>query len=373
MKRKLPILAAAFAALIASLAAFGYTQSAADWGTPVSGESVPFTSPDLNTAALEGCPIVSPDGLSLYIASDRPGGQGGIDIWVADRAASHLGWGAPRNLGPGVNSSANDFCPTPVEGGRLFFVSNRPGTCGGTDIYVTTQAGPAWTPPQNIGCQTNSAADEFSPAYVHLGTRTLLFFSSGRAGGFAPEAAGATPDHDIYVAELMPGGGWSSASLVPGVNSAAEDSRPNVRWNGLELVFDSTRPGGLGGPDIYYSSRGSVNEPWSAPVNLTSVNSAAPDTRASLSYDGTTLYFGSGRPGGEGNSDIYFSKRGGPVFQPTSGSAPAPGLGAPSTGDGGLVGAEGNPALPAALVALTAVLTVLVLADPGQSLSRRSE
>lgn len=70
---------------------------------------------------------------------------------------------------------------------------------------------------------------------------------------------------------------------------------------GLEIVFDSDRPASTG-VDIWYASRASVNVPWSAPVRLpgvgrTAVNSAAGETRASLSRDGQRLYFGSNRDG----------------------------------------------------------------------------
>jgi Tol biopolymer transport system component len=96
---------------------------------------------------------------------------------------------------------------------------------------------------------------------------------------------------------------------VPGVNSEYEDARPSVRQDGRELVFDSNRPGGQGGFDIWSVSRDSITDAWSAPVNLgPNVNSAANETRASLSWDGLTLLFGSTRPG-EGVSDIYFSTR----------------------------------------------------------------
>jgi hypothetical protein len=89
-------------------------------------------------------------------------------------------------------------------------------------------------------------------------------------------------------------------------------AEPNLRRDGLEIFFFSTRPGGLGMQDLYSASRSSVKEPWSTAVNLGPlVNSAAPDTRPSLSWDGTTLYFGSGRPGGEGDSDHYVTTRSG--------------------------------------------------------------
>jgi len=96
-------------------------------------------SAELNTPSLDGCPIQSPDGLSLYMASNRPGGKGGLDVWMASRASVSAPWGAPQNLGEPVNSAADDFCPTPVGKNGLFFVSREalPGACGQGDIYFT--------------------------------------------------------------------------------------------------------------------------------------------------------------------------------------------------------------------------------------------
>ena len=79
--------------------------------------------------------------------------------------------------------------------------------------------------------------------------------------------------------------------------------------NGLELYFYSNRTeaGAQGGNDIYVSTRASHQDPWSAPLNLgTNVNSGSSETRPSLSWDGTTLYFGTTR---EGSNDIYVTRR----------------------------------------------------------------
>ncbi len=62
-------------------------------------------------------------------AFSRPGGLGGIDIWVALRPSTETGFGDPVNLGAPVNSTADDFCPAPVRGKGLFFVSQRAGGC----------------------------------------------------------------------------------------------------------------------------------------------------------------------------------------------------------------------------------------------------
>src|SRR6266550_3993082 len=136
-----------------------------DWGAPVNVESIPGTSSELNTASNEGYPIQSPDGLNLYIVSDRPGGFGALDIFVARRATTDDPWGDPENLGLPVNSSVNDHSPTPVPGHGLFFVSARDGGCGGDDIYFTRFKHGAWEEPQNVGCQINSTAGESSPSY----------------------------------------------------------------------------------------------------------------------------------------------------------------------------------------------------------------
>jgi len=78
------------------------------------------------------------------------------------------------------------------------------------------------------------------------------------------------------------------------------------------LVFASNRPGGQGNFAIWGASRDSIAGSWSAPVNLgPNVNSLANETRPPLSWEGTTLLFGSTRPG-EGMSDIYYATRDGP-------------------------------------------------------------
>src|SRR5690348_2062377 len=71
---------------------------------------------EVNSVAADGCPIESHDGLSLYFASMRAGTLGGNDIWAADRASKDAPFGEPQNLGAPVNSTASDFCPTPIHG-----------------------------------------------------------------------------------------------------------------------------------------------------------------------------------------------------------------------------------------------------------------
>jgi Tol biopolymer transport system component len=280
-------------------------------GAPVNAESIPGTSIELNTPFNDGCPIQSADGQSLFIASNRPGTLGGQDLWVADRVFKDGPWGTPVNLGEPINGPYNDFCPLPAPGHHLFFVSERPGGCGGADIYVTRLGPDGWEEPQNLGCQINSAADEASPSlFEDEHGHAILYFSSTRPGGFDEDAEPAG-DSDIYFSV-----DFGSTELAPNLNTEFGDFRPNVRHDGREIVFDSNRPGGLGLQDIWTAERESTDDVWSTPVNLGPVvNSEANETRASLSWDGLTMVFGLHRTGSEPSptgplsTDVYVTTR----------------------------------------------------------------
>jgi Tol biopolymer transport system component len=307
MKKQRFLIVVVLALLVGVLAATPVlaAPSFSAWGPAVSLESVPGTSSELNTPFLDGCPILSRDGRQLYLASDRPGGLGGLDIWVAERASPDGPFGAPVNLGAPINSPYNDFCPSPLRDGHGFmFVSNRPGGCGGSDIYLTRRHEvDGWAEPVNLGCEVNSSADEAGPvlSFAEPGPPTL-YFSSTRAGG--PGGS------NLYLSRKADSWSFDPAELVPGVNSDYDDMQPSVRHDGRELVFASNRPGGQGGFDIWNVSRDSTADDWSAPLNLgPNVNSAANESRPSLSWEGTMLLFGSNRPGGEGVSDIYYTTR----------------------------------------------------------------
>jgi WD40 repeat protein len=275
------------------------------WADAIPIEQLPGASTELNTASLDGCPIQSPDGLSLYMASNRPRFAGDtrtdLDIWVARRESSDDPWGAPVNLGAPVNSTADDFCPTPVRGHGLFFVSRKVVsgvTCGQGDIYFAKFDRPhGWRTPQHLACGTdggpNSPLDEQGPSYVETGAGTFLYFSSGP---------------DIYASERGPDGDFGTAHAVSELNTSSMDIQPNVRKGGLEVVFASNRIA-ANGQDLWVSTRDDAGEPWSAPVNLGSaVNTAANETRPSLSWDGRQLLFGRA-PGPEGSTDIFVTTR----------------------------------------------------------------
>jgi len=268
-----------------------------EWSSPVSAESLAGSSDQVNTASNDGCPILSPYDDALYMASNRPGGHGGLDIWIAPRSGD--GWGAPVNAGPAVNTSADEFCPSPARGNRMFFVRRLSAT--NSDIYVVKHGPNGFGSPQALPSGTdeiNSPWEEWSPSYFETDDgREILYFSSTRNDH---------PAQDVFYSVNFGPAQFASG----GVNSSASDARPNVRHDGLEIVWDSTRFGTLGATDIWTASRSSVDEPWGTAVQLgNGINSAAGESRASLSWDGTMLVFGSTSSGGEGFADIYVATR----------------------------------------------------------------
>jgi hypothetical protein len=104
---------------------------------------------------------------------------------------------------------------------------------------------------------------------------------------------------------------WSAPiNLGSAINTGFNDSGPAISKNGLSLYFTSNRPGGVGGIDMYFSQRASVDEPWGSPVNLgPTVNSTGGDGNPAFSRDGHYLFFQSDRAGGAGATDVYFSWR----------------------------------------------------------------
>ncbi len=283
----------AFGASAAVMAPGAAAKDFGPWSEPVNVATLAGSSDQINTPANDGCPILSPYDDSLYIASNRPGSLGMNDIYRAPRSGD--GWGTPVSVGTPVNGAANDFCPTPTRGNRLFFVSTR-GNSDPTngDVYVA-KMGPKGTTISKLGPNINTAAPEWSPSWFEDEDGNEVLYFSRQNGA----------DHDIYYSVNN-----GPASLAQGgVNGpTSNDARPNVRHDGLEIVWDSIRAG-TRGTDVFTASRSSTSEPWGAARAIDIVNSAAGESRASLSWDGTILMFGTTRESGTSASDVYMAVR----------------------------------------------------------------
>jgi Tol biopolymer transport system component len=256
----------------------------------------------VNSEFNELTPEMSPDGRSLYFASDRPGGRGGNDLWVSRRSSGEMPWGAPVNLGPVINTEGADAAPHLTrDGHRLYFSSER--EPGNLDIWVSwrddTRNDFAWSTPVNLGPNVNGPSFD---AGANL-WRLELYFASDRGS--------ANGQLDIYLSERKSHGGFRAAALVEELSSAANDQRPSVDADGREMFLSSNRPGSrAGSTDIWTAKRRSGHGRWSRPVNLgVSINTEFLDQQPALSKDGSILHFASNRPGGSGGLDLYAARR----------------------------------------------------------------
>jgi ankyrin repeat protein/beta-lactamase regulating signal transducer with metallopeptidase domain len=264
--------------------------------------------PPVNSSTDELNPSISADELELYFSSYRSAGLGQADLWVAMRRAKGEPWGDPVNLGPTVNGPAGDDTPCiSADGLALYFSSDRPGGSGGLDLWMTRRKtkSSAWGEPVNLGPAVNSAADEHAPSISSDGLELyfsghILYHGSARPGG----SGGA--DLWVTIRKTTDDPWGEPVNLGPTVNSPVGDAGPSISGDGLSLYFVSDRPGGFGMGDLWVTTRKSKSDPWGAPVNLgPAVSSGWWDLDPDISRGGSALYFSSRRSVGLGGFDIW--------------------------------------------------------------------
>jgi outer membrane protein OmpA-like peptidoglycan-associated protein len=123
-------------------------------------------------------PSISKDNNWLFFTSDMPGGFGGKDIWVCKKNGD--GWDKPVNLGPDINTSADEMFPTIKKDGTLYFSSNGLPGYGGLDLYSAKSVDTKWILIRNEGLNINSGFDDFGITFLN---DSIGYFSSNRTGG----------------------------------------------------------------------------------------------------------------------------------------------------------------------------------------------
>ncbi len=179
----------------------------------------------------DGAPFITYDQNSLLLSSDKKGGQGDVDIWIAPRKGPV--WGVPRNLGKPVNSSGYDgFASLSPDGKTLYFVRECPDKKGDPKdrfgIYTSENVNGKWADPRRLPAPVNSNYSDFAPVILSDG-RTLIF-SSTRPGGMG--------GYDLYKTEMMDNGRWSDpVSLGKPINSASDDMIASVPASGDVIYY----------------------------------------------------------------------------------------------------------------------------------------
>ncbi len=183
----------------------------------------------INTSYWEGGACISPDGKTLFFTSERPGGSGNSDIWMAKRLTKTT-WDKPVNLGTEVNSAFDEvglfLAP---DGKTLFFCSNGKGSMGDYDIFKSTLENGKWTKPVNLGYPINS--DKRDGPFVLSANAQTGYFASNRDGGLG--------ESDIYQVDL------SNYAVL-------EKDGKKVSNNGLSILKGVVRDGyeGYGVADV---------------------------------------------------------------------------------------------------------------------------
>ena len=270
----------------------------AEWSDPVN------LGPVVNSSATDANASLSSDEHTMYFVSNRAGGFGDVDIWYSERRCIGCPWETPVNIGAPINTATGDGSPTLSENGdMLFFFSARPGGAGSFDLYVSHRTQDGWGEPVNLGPDVNTAAAEQGSYYVRDGGdgQAVLYFNR----------VTPTAGTDIYTVALSSDGvPLGPATPVAELNSAVADQKVTVRPDGHELLISSNRPGGLGGFDLWRSTRQSVQDPWSTPAHLDApLNTPTIDSQPHLTRNGQTLIFTSDRAGGSGVNDLWMATR----------------------------------------------------------------
>jgi Tol biopolymer transport system component len=272
--------------------------------------AVIFSSPtnlagDVNSSFADFSPSISADGLTLYFVSTRPAFPGDIsgqgNIWRVSRATLLDSFG-PASLVANVNSADDESGPNiSTDGLTLYFSSSRPGGFGEYDLYSATRPDllDDFGPATNLGASLNSTFIEGSP---HISADGLTLYFASTRPGFGVR--------DLWVATRLstsdPFG--PPLNMGPVVNSTSAEHGPSVSSDGLTMFFQSERPGGIGGVDLWYTTRSSLSDPFGTPLLVPTVNSLFDDVSPNVSFDGGVLLFASDRPGGAGGLDIWISQ-----------------------------------------------------------------
>lgn len=240
-------------------------------------------------------PKLSWDGLSLFFVRGKAGAN--ADLWVARRTPT--GWSSPAPLSE-LNSDSDELGPAPsFDGAALYFYSDRAGGVGGYDLWVARRDGERWLAPANLGAAVNTEFNEYAPAIAPDGA-TLSFSSNRpRPEDEHPPNPAAWPatvredlfhrSYDLYAAVLTDRGVGVALPLPP-LNTPFNEGPACFSPAGDFLYFASDRPGGQGGFDLYRARwlRGA----FQPPTNLgPPVNTAANELDPGVTALGFALYF----------------------------------------------------------------------------------
>lgn len=269
---------------------------------PVKFEPVNMGS-QVNSRYSEYFPTLTADEQTLVITVRRPADDMTIgnnseeeDFYVCFKQADGT-WSKARPLPPPINSHGNEGAQCISPDGRFvyFTLCNAQGGYGSCDIYVSERVGTQWSKPKNLGPNVNSKFWDSQPSISSDGS--TLYFVSNRKGGFG--------ESDIWKSVRDASGEWGKAvNLGETINTKAKEMSPFIHPNNTRLYFASEGHLGMGGLDLFYSDQ--TDGKWSIPVNLGyPINTPKDEISLIVSASGKDALFSSEGLQGFGGSDIY--------------------------------------------------------------------
>ena len=209
----------------------------------------------INSSARDTCPFLSDDGLTLAFTSDREGGFGLDDLWIATRESPDEDFGEPANAGPHVNSAVQDSHPwLSSDGLMLMFSSLRPGGHGGFDLWFSSRSSldDEFGPPVNAGPQINTDGHEGHGSLSQ--DKTTLYFESSRPNGVG--------NYDIWIARRFLSDGTMPKS----------ETRP---FESFQMLTDSGQQ--LGNSSAHAVAAGDIDNDGDVDMLVANYPDAQPD------------------------------------------------------------------------------------------------
>jgi len=183
---------------------------------------------NINTDDNEGSAYISANGQFIVFNRRSEEGFGNHDLYFSEKQGTT--WSDPVNMGPLVNSKYWEAQPSlSADGQLLYFTSNRPGGQGGYDIWLTyRRSNGEWAKPVNLGKEINTPLDDETPFY-HPDGQTLYFMSKGHAG---------MGDYDLHVSRRTKEGSWGEpTNLGYPINTKAREGALFITLDGKTAYF----------------------------------------------------------------------------------------------------------------------------------------
>jgi len=266
--------------------------------------------PNINSQYSEYFPTMTVDG-KLILYTRRLGKEGQHqqeDFYVSIRGRNKQ-WVSAQNMGAPINTQFNEGAATISADGKIiiftacekngFYGNNRNGY-GSCDLFFTRHTGKSWTPAVNLGPPVNTGNWESQPSLSSDG-ETLYFVRGVRRG--------AHRESDIYMTTLDQEGYWTTPKKLPStINTKQAEESVLIHPNNRTIYFSSRGKVGMGGLDIFMSTKDSNNQ-WSEAINLGyPINTHKDENSLLVSPSGEIGYFASDREGGFGGLDLYAFK-----------------------------------------------------------------